>query len=143
MIMSITCLSIDKRAYNISIRVTFTNEAPVKARDLPDIPTMYQGGFFEIHNLKNYSADPEEDELIHTATTNASSDLVYLYMDNINGIMTVRATPDLNESFSVDVTATDPFGNSFSQSMDVLGVAACPHAHCNSCFGLGAKDCTG
>jgi len=105
---------------------------------------MYQGGFFEIHNLQNYSVDPEDDELIHSATTNASSDLVYLYMDNINGIMKVRATPDLDEAFSVDVTAaTDPFGNSFSQSMDVLGVTACPQDNCNSCMGLGVKDCTG
>jgi len=132
MIMLIFCLLIDRRRYNTSIRVTFTNDAPVKYKDLPEIPTMYQGGFFEIHNLTNYSVDADFDELVHTATTNVSSDLVYLYMDNINAIMKVRATPDLNEAFSVDVTATDPFGNSFSQSMDVLGVTACPQAHCNS-----------
>ena len=104
---------------------------------------MYQGGVFEIHKLLNYSMDPEEDALTHTATTNVSSDLVSIYVDDINSIMTVRASPDLNEAFSVDVTATDPFGNSYSQSMDVLGVTTCPQANCNSCLGLGARDCTG
>ena len=123
--------------------MTFTNEAPSKFKDLPDMTAMYQGGFFEIHKLLNYSIDPEDDALTHTATTNVSANLVSVYMDDINSIMTVRASPDLNEAFSVDVTATDPFGNSYSQSMDVLGVTSCPQANCNSCMGLGASDCTG
>ena len=123
--------------------MTFTNDAPSKLKDLPDIASIYQGGSIEIHRLGNYSIDPEDDVLTHTATSNLSSTLVSLYTDNINGILKIRVSPDLNSPFKVDLTATDPFGNSHTQSMDIQGVTACPQDNCNSCIGLGVRDCTG
>lgn len=123
---------IDKRTFDTSIQVTFTNDAPSKLKDLPDLSTMYQGNTFKIHNLQNYSIDPEEDSLTHTGTTNVSSDLVYLQFDDVNSIMNIRVSPHLNEPFSIDVTASDPFGNSYIQSMDIHGVTACPQQNCNA-----------
>ena len=110
---------------------------------MPDLSTMYQGNTFKIHNLQNYSIDPEEDSLTHTGTTNVSSDLVYLQFDDVNSIMNIRVSPHLNEPFSIDVTASDPFGNSYIQSMDIHGVTACPQQNCNAWRGIGARDCIG
>ena len=136
-------LFLDKRTYDTSILVTFTNEAPSKFKDLPDITALYQGSSFRIHKLLNYSIDPEDDALTHTATANVSSDLVFLYIDDVNSIMNIRLSPNLNEAFSIDVTASDPFGNSYSQSMDINGVTGCTQDNCNACRGLGPRDCIG
>ena len=140
---SLTCNCIDKRTFDTSIQVTFTNDAPSKFKDLPSLFDMYQGGYFKVYNLQNYSTDPEDDSLIHTAIANVSSDLVFFYIDDFNSIMEISVSPDLNEPFSVDVTARDPFGNSYSQSMDINGVTGCTQDNCNACRGLGPRDCIG